>query len=462
MVQQNYRPITLTSHITKIFERIIVKQLETHLTCKDLYNCGQHGFRVGRSCLSQLLDHHQKIISMLQNGGAAYVIYLDFAKAFDKVDHVILIRKLRSLGISGIILQWIWNFLTNRSFIVTAEGSRSKSSKVKSGVPQGTVLGPILFLIFISDIDSDTTDAKVSSFADDTRLTLQIQDDADTVKLQSDLEKIYIWAEANNMQFNEQKFEHVHYGRQCSASNYKSPDGSHIETCALVKDFGAWMSDRCDIHDHISKTISKAKKITGWAMRSFKTRKKLPMLTLLRALIIPIMEYCCQLWNPAQIGLIRQLESIQRTFTYWIDGMRDKDYWERLEALNLYSLQRRRERYEIIYTWKILNNHVPAPDQELETIISARRGLQCRVPTLQPLHSRCPTWINTAKEESLAVRGPRVFNCIPRELREYRGSPDTFKTRLDKFLREIPDKPALVNYQSMNHNRLTELVHTRA
>jgi hypothetical protein len=139
---------------------------------------------------------------MLEEEAGVDVVYLDFAKAFDKVDHGVLFRKLRLLGVRGDLLAWIHSFLTERLQAVVVGGSRSSEVRVKSGVPQGTVLGPILFLIHIADIDVAVNHATASSFADDTRILMTITDRTDCERLQEDLSAIYDWALVNNMQFN--------------------------------------------------------------------------------------------------------------------------------------------------------------------------------------------------------------------------------------------------------------------
>ena len=202
----NYRPVSLTSHLIKIFEKVMRKHVVTFMEEHELFNGTQHGFRAGRSCLSQLLAHFDKILSLLEEGKNVDTIYLDFSKAFDKVDHRILMKMLNSIGIHGKIGRWIYSFLTGRDQTVIVNGVRSKSVPVISGVPQGSVLGPLLFLIMMTDIDDDIAYSFISSFADDTRVSRDIGDLIDTFKLQRDLNVVYHWPNKNNMQFNNCKF----------------------------------------------------------------------------------------------------------------------------------------------------------------------------------------------------------------------------------------------------------------
>ena len=153
----NYRPVSLTSHLAKTFERIIRRYIVAYLEVNNKMNKNQHGFRNGRSCLSQLLDHYDKILKILEDGGNADCVYLDFSKCFDKIDIGLLCQKLKKAGIGSKMGIWLHNFLVNRKQFVVSEDAISSESDVISGIPQGTVLGPILFLIFISDIDQNIT-----------------------------------------------------------------------------------------------------------------------------------------------------------------------------------------------------------------------------------------------------------------------------------------------------------------
>ena len=447
---QNYRPVTLTSHVIKVFEKVVARRLVQYMEEADLFNRRQHGFRRNRSCLSQLLEHHHQILALLEDGAGVDVVYLDFAKAFDKVDHGVLFRKLRLLGVGGELLAWIHSFLTERLQAVVVGGSRSSEARVKSGVPQGTVLGPILFLIHIADIDVALNHASASSFADDTRILMTITDRRDCERLQEDLSTIYDWAQVNNMQFNGTKFEVLRYrgsGRTGMEHHYLAPDNSEIEEKRLVRDLGVLMNTQVKFDDHITAITARGRRQMGWIWRTFRTREAEPMITLFRALVIPILEYCCQLWTPFTLGAVRQLEGVQRTFTSRIRGMEELNYWERLRHLGLYSLQRRRERYVILYTWKILTGMAPNFESEtfrIETHHNERRGRLCKIPSLR---NRSAVRFQSLREGSLSVAGPRLFNVLPKDLREGEFTLETFKRQLDVFLGTIPDRPPLQHYQ---------------
>ena len=198
----NYRPVALTSHLTKVFERVLHKAILNHLIDNNLLNESQHGFRPGRGTLSQLLKFYDSILTMLESGGNVDSIHLDFAKAFDKVDHQMLLQKLKYHNIGGKILNWITTFLTNRVQAVRVDNQLSAFTKVKSGVPQGSVLGPLLFLIMMFDIDIDICTAMIASFADDTKLWQLVKTDFCSDLLQLDLNTAYQWADTNNKEFN--------------------------------------------------------------------------------------------------------------------------------------------------------------------------------------------------------------------------------------------------------------------
>ena len=280
---KNYRPVTLTSHFIKIFERILVRIMVEYLEKNDLFNNSQHGFRSNRSCLSQLINHYQHLLNILEEGACADVIYLDFAKAFDKVDHGILLRKIFNMGIGGDVLRWIGAFLRNRWQSVKVNNSMSRPTGVVSGVPQGSVLGPLLFLIFVGDIDTNLVHARASSFADDTRIMMGVTCTEHERQMQRDLDSIYRWTDNNNMKFNCSKFQHMRYGHKEGGelgTVYSSPDTEPIDLYKDIRDLGVTMSCNGKFEVHISEICTKGIQMSGWIFRAFATRKIKPLMIL--------------------------------------------------------------------------------------------------------------------------------------------------------------------------------------
>ena len=460
----NYRPIALTSHLVKTFEKVVRNYVVNFIEENDLFNNSQHGFRTGRSCLSQLLTHYDRIVEILESGSNVDTIYLDFAKAFDKVDHGILLKKLSLLGIRGKLLNWIESFLSSRTQMVLVNGFLSEPAPVLSGVPQGSVLGPLLFLILMGDIDENVAYSFLSSFADDTRLLREVNGVRDASSLQTDLEAVYQWAEDNNALFNNKKFEALRYGINeilKLTTSYTAPDGTLIAEKDQLRDLGVTMSADSTFKQHINNICLSAKNMCSWILQTLKLRSPDPVqiLTFWRCLVLPILDYCSQLWSPSKVGEIQQIEEVQRVFTRKIHAANRKDYWLRLKTHNLYSLERRRERYRILYVWKILEGIVPnlVGQSEILPKPSLRYGRLCRVP---PLTNTASTKFQNLREGSFCINAPRLFNSIPSHLRNLTGvSLLTFKQELDKFLLTVPDEPLCNGYTGCRRAESNSLLH---
>lgn len=249
------------------------------------------------------------------------------------------------------------------------------------------------------------------------------------------------------MEFNSDKFELLRYrGRSTkdiqSHTTYRSNDGSTIEEKEHVRDLGITLSNDATFTQHIMERCEAVKSKIAWVLRTFKSRQPTPMLTLWKTLILCHLDYCSQLWSPSKAGNIQSLELLQKAFISKIEGMSGLSYWDQLKKLKLYSLERRRERYQIIYTWRIMEGQVPNLDcTPVRTTDSERRGRTCIPPHIP---SSAPHRIQSIRFASLSHKGPRLFNCLPRDIRDLKGcSTDTFKRTLDCYLSTVPDEPLL-------------------
>jgi len=435
---ENYRPIALTSHLVKLFEKVVRTKISNYLEANNLYNENQHGFRKGRSCLSQLLTYFDHINEELEKGSGVDTIYLDFSKAFDRVDFETLLKKVSSLGIGGKLGRWIHSFLTDRTQEVIVNRTQSQAVSVHSGVPQGSVLGPLLFVIMISDIDENILHSNVLCFADDSRVYKGISDETDTAKLQEDLNSICSWSTQNKMQFNHKKFEHIQYRTsntlQQPHTTYKTQTGAEIQEKQHVRDLGIIMSNNCSFKPQIEKVTKTTRNLASWILRTFEARDNTTMLTSWKTLVLPRHDYCCILWSPHQAGQINDLETIQWSFIRKCRNIHVTDYWDALNKHKLYSLQRRRERYKIIYAYKVIHNQVP--DTGLIKNQNERLGLMLKVTTTR--HTSTPRY------HSFNMSATRLWNILPYSLRNLPfTSVDKFKRHLDNFLETIPDEPQI-------------------
>ena len=390
----------------------------------SLFSLNQHGFRAGRSTLTQLLQHFDAINEGLVNNIDTDSIYLDYEKAFDKVDHSLLLAKLSRYQLPELFVTWISSFLSNRTQTVVVGGKQSRPQCVISGVPQGSVLGPALFLVFINDIERCLTGSTIGFFAEDTRISSHISSDSDMQILQTDLNSVIQWSEQNNMKLHSKKFELIIHRAnpnpiglsselpfQYTVSSYQLPDSSTLFETMDLRDLGIRVSASGSWSKHINKIVDKAKGVSSWVCSVFKSRKKEVMITLYKSIIRSHLEYCCPVWNPQNTADIKKLEDVQKQFTLKIAGLRDLNYYERLSALGLMSLQRRRERYIIIHMWKILYGKAPALSITFRD--PSRLGIQAELPPLSHVARRAN---QSLYDGSFAMTGPALWNALPAHL----------------------------------------------
>ena len=351
----NYRPISLTCILCKVFEKVVRNHVMDHFI--PFVSDAQHGFLKGKSCLSNLFECFDKIDEIVNGGGDVDILYLDFQKAFDTVPHGRLIHKLKSYGITGKTLDIIEDFLSSRTFRVKVGDTLSDVFKVTSGVPQGSVLGPLLFLIYINDIPNGIK-SFLLLFADDLKLIVNANLKDVT---QQDLDLLGEWQKKWLLSFNttDNKCKVLSVSKSGTRENISKYYLNDIllPNVAAERDLGVNIESNLAWGSNIHSNISKAKKCIGWVKRNVISRNADVMVNIYKSLIRPHLEYCVQLWNPkAEHGnwaTIMNLESVQREFTRLIDGIGLLTYKERLEKLRLTTLIERRARGDLIEVFKI-------------------------------------------------------------------------------------------------------------
>ena len=273
----------------------------------------QHGFVPGRNCITQLLLCLEEWTSMIENEKAFDIMYTDFSKAFDSVAHRRLLLKLESFDIAGEVLNWIKSFLKGRTQCVKVDGKVSEWKSVVSGVPQGSVLGPLLFVIFINDIPSQVKFNTCKLFADDCKIYGEVRC-GDVNSLQHDLHKLDTWTKIWQLPFNASKCKVMHLGTRNKRDQYVIYDRV-LEETRIQKDLGIIIDDSLKFHVQAAAASKKANQILGLLKKAFKTRDAKTIIALYKSMVRPHLEYGNAIWGPFYQMDISLIESVQRRAT---------------------------------------------------------------------------------------------------------------------------------------------------
>ena len=359
----NYRPISLTCVACKLLETGIKSNLLNHLRRNNVISNSQHGFLSRKSTTTQLLECFSDWNIALNGRNQIDIIYLDYAKAFDSVVHSKLLAKLQSYGVDGLLLGWINSFLTGRSQFVKIAAACSSAVCVISGVPQGSVLGPVLFIVYINDIcEVVPSGVTVKLFADDAKLYSVFGNTLAPDCLQNCLTAISDWSNHWQLTLSPTKCSVLHVmPAGVSCTNISFP--YHIDNVALpvvdfVTDLGVTYDNKLKFQPHIDRIVSKAALRAKLILKCFQSRDPGLLSRAFCTFVRPILEYGCVIWSPLFKRDISKIESVQRQFTKRLKGFYSLSYTSRLDRLGLDSLYCRRIKSDLIMCYKILNNLV--------------------------------------------------------------------------------------------------------
>ncbi|MES9884664.1 MAG: reverse transcriptase family protein, partial [Sedimenticola sp.] len=432
---ENYRPISLTSVICKTLEKIVRDRIMKHMEDNNLFTKHQHGFRKGHSCATQLIEVCDKWTEELDKKNSVDVIFLDFQKAFDSVPYKRLFEKLKGYGIRGNVLKWIQSILDNRKQRVSLNGEYSKWSNVTSGIPQGSVIGPTLFLIYINDLP-EVVQNTVKMFADDTKIFARVNNMHESNVLQNDINSLTTWSEKWQLKFNASKCKHMHIGKETNLPEYtmiQSGTEIKIEEVQEEKDLGVILDNKLKFTSHIQASVKKANRNLGIIKRTFKYMDKVMFLNLYKSLIRPHLEYASTVWSVIYKKECILIENVQRRATKLIKNMENKIYSDRLKMLGIPSLQYRRTRSDMVEVFKILNGIDKADKDQLFQMNNENRirGHNWKLKKKQ--------FRLDVRKQTFSQRVINVWNGLPENVVSA-DSLNIFKGRLNDHWKNIPIK----------------------
>lgn len=356
----NYRPISLTSIPCKVMEKVVFEHLMTYFEENSILIPNQFGFRPKRSTVDQLLQTYETITNWYDQGKVVDLVLFDYSKAFDRVNHGLLLKKLKLLGVAGCLLGWMESFLVNRNMFVSVGAGSSESKNVASGVPQGSVLGPLLFLIFVNHLTTNLS-SDYAFFADDLKIFFTTDTTENTTRLQRDIDTLAQISADWGLQFNVGKTVNLRFQRTATpnVSSIFTLNNSPIAYKHSHSDLGIIIDSTLRFHEHVFSAATKAGGVALNLLKGTQCRSKNFMLTLLTTHIRPVLEYGSQVWNTGFVGDSTILESVQRRWTKKIDGMSELTYRDRLHQLDLFSVKGRLWRADMIYCWKLFQGLSP-------------------------------------------------------------------------------------------------------
>ena len=401
----SYRPVSLTSVPSKVLESLARDCILQHMLDSGLLHPAQHGFLPKRSCATQLIEAIEDWSRALDDGNSVDVAYLDFSKAFDSVPHKLLLHKLHAYGIRGKLLQWVEAFLTERSQRIVVQGAKSQWSPVVSGIPQGSVLGPTLFIIFVNDIPTQLH-GSVKLFADDAKVYSRVKRPDGQSSVQVDLDALGDWSSRWLLPFNVAKCKVMHLGPAVPQPPHRL-NGVPLQEVDREKDLGIIVDQELKFHQQTAAAAAKASQMLAVAKRSFAHIDTFTPPLIYKTLVRPHLEYGNLAWGPFGKTDQKRLERVQRRATRLVPSLKPLAYEERLRALKLPSLYYRRRRGDMIAVYQILSGGMSLDAEELfkRTCFHATRGHGWKLAK--------PRVRTASRQRAFSVRVVTEWNSLP-------------------------------------------------
>ena len=406
---QNYRPISLLPLPGKIMEKLIHQQLSNHLESESLLAEEQHGFRKKHSTVHSIAQLTNYISKRIDRRVPTLATFIDFRKAFDCVQHSVLMGKLADLDVDKTVLEWVGNYLKNRKQRVYANSTYSSCQSIKQGVPQGSVLGPLFYIIYANDLTKIIKNCEIAMYADDTVLYISNNNYNVAVKgMQEDMDSLSAWCSANNIMANTDKTKILTFGSTKTLEKLPPIEiklgGTPLQAVSSYKYLGITLDSQLNYNLHVSKIIGlvsgKLKQFRR--MRSFLSTKA--ALMVYKGTILPLLEYGDIFLTGTSVVNRKRLQTLQnRGLRCALNkGMKVSSDELHLES-NLLKLKYRREQHLLNYMYdyaQIKSNHKPVPKMTIKTRSQGKTLLKIRRPYTERY------------KKSLSYKGPKKWNSL--------------------------------------------------
>lgn len=409
----NYRSIAILSNFAKVFEIILYEYI--YKEAKSLISPTQHGFMSKKSTVTNLAVITQFICDTLDDGGQVDVIYTDIQKAFDTIDHNLLLNKLQTTGFSDNLIELFTSYLSLRNQYVYHGGHVSQRYIATSGVPQGSNLGPLLFLIFINDLPSEVKCDHLL-FADDLKIYLRITSIEDCIILQNELDRVVAWCTNNSLKLNVSKCKYLTFTRKLQFVRFNyNVNGNIIERCTEFKDLGVIFDSQLSFSQHINYATQSASKLLGFFSRNWSCFSRIEIIkTLFYSFIRSKLEYAALIWFPIYSNSIRSIESIQRKCMKFLffkcygfyppRGIDNKILTDSFDMISLYA---RRKVIAVSFLYNLVNNNIDCP------VLLNKVNFLVPRPTSRQAHTfYCPFARTNVMYKSPVFNMCRIFNTI--------------------------------------------------
>lgn len=430
----NYRPISILPSFSKIFEKLMYTRLTDYLTKYAVLSSNQYGFRTKHDTSMAVIEMVDKISDAIDNREYAIGIFIDLSKAFDTLDHHVLFDKLEHYGIRGVALNWFKSYLNNRVQFVDYNDCQSQRLPTKCGVPQGSILGPILFLLYINDVTNVSKLLNLILFADDTNIFMHHTDMNTLVTLVNvELSKLTDWFVSNRLSLNVKKTNFIIF---CSSQkHYNSKEviiilnGNKIEQISHTKFLGVYIDEHLNWEEHIKQIGSKVSKSIGvlWKLKSSLTCKLL--LLVYNCLILPYFTYCNLIWSNACATRMEKLLVLQKKIIRMISKAEYLAHTDPIfKQLSLLKIADIGQQQISIFVYKFLKNELPVTFNEYFCSISEVHNYFTRQST--GLHVKYAR--TNIRQKSLQIKGPHVWNKLPPYVTQSISLP-IFKKQLKRY-----------------------------